>query len=277
MRNGPSSTPPSRYTPAAAIRTRRPTPLLELLTEHGIERDGGQIHPGTGLPSRRGCTGCGAKSHQPACTSPSSACPSCWRSSPARAARASTTFGEAALKDPELLALCDRVEMVVDAAIERDYPQRWRAAIDLETTDGRQFSKHIDHPRGDPQNPVSQKRAGEQARTPGALWKTPRTRAGAALCRLCLVVGASLADGATVHSRARPKPRQRRVPEHLVPGYISPLVKRRGTPRKSSTGIASRDRRPPKAYVDSSHSASTCRGKRETPRGATDARTKRSP
>lgn len=64
-------------------------------------------------------------------------------------------FNESALEDPELLAMCQRVEMVVDAEIERDYPQRWRAAIDLEIKDGRQFSKHIDHPRGDPQNPVS--------------------------------------------------------------------------------------------------------------------------
>lgn len=64
-------------------------------------------------------------------------------------------FSETALNDTELLALCERVEMVVDAEIERDYPQRWRAAIDLETMDGRQFSRYIDHPRGDPQNPVT--------------------------------------------------------------------------------------------------------------------------
>ena len=35
------------------------------------------------------------------------------------------------------------------------YPERWPAAVEIETGDGRLLKTHIDYPRGDPENPLS--------------------------------------------------------------------------------------------------------------------------
>ena len=42
-----------------------------------------------------------------------------------------------------------------DPAIERDFPKKWPARVEITTTDNRSLRAEIDHPKGDPENPLS--------------------------------------------------------------------------------------------------------------------------
>lgn len=64
-------------------------------------------------------------------------------------------FNDAALADPRLRALHDRVEMVLDPKIDALYPRQWAAQVDVETTNGERLSAFVDSPKGDPTNTLS--------------------------------------------------------------------------------------------------------------------------
>lgn len=64
-------------------------------------------------------------------------------------------FEQYALGDPRVTTLRDRVRMQLDADVDREYPKRWTAKVDVETTDGRRLSGRIDVPKGDPGNALS--------------------------------------------------------------------------------------------------------------------------
>ena len=61
-------------------------------------------------------------------------------------------FTEAALRDPRVRALHDRVKMVLDPEIDRAYPRRWMGRVTVRTRDGREIDKRISSPKGDPDN-----------------------------------------------------------------------------------------------------------------------------
>ena len=52
-------------------------------------------------------------------------------------------------------ALCDRVEMVLDAEVDAAYPRRWIGKVSVTTTDGRVLQGRVDEPKGDPGNTLS--------------------------------------------------------------------------------------------------------------------------
>ena len=62
---------------------------------------------------------------------------------------------EATLADPAIRSLMERVECVRDAALDARYPRQWPAWVEVRTRDGRTLSARVDHPRGDPENPLS--------------------------------------------------------------------------------------------------------------------------
>jgi 2-methylcitrate dehydratase PrpD len=51
-------------------------------------------------------------------------------------------------------ALMDRVMCVHDPDLDAEYPARWPAWVEVRTTDGGQYRERVDHPRGDPENPL---------------------------------------------------------------------------------------------------------------------------
>jgi len=59
------------------------------------------------------------------------------------------------LKDPVVLALCDKVTWELDPAAEALWPKAYPATLVVTMNDGRIFEAHSDYPRGDPENPVS--------------------------------------------------------------------------------------------------------------------------
>ncbi|HUP95250.1 MAG TPA: MmgE/PrpD family protein [Burkholderiales bacterium] len=61
-------------------------------------------------------------------------------------------FTEAALRDPRVRALHDKVKMVLDPEIDRAYPRRWMGRVTVRTRDGREIEKRISSTKGDPDN-----------------------------------------------------------------------------------------------------------------------------
>ena len=59
------------------------------------------------------------------------------------------------IMDPTIRAQLNKVEVVADPEIERVFPALQRVIVNITTTDGRQFSKQLDYPKGDPRNPLS--------------------------------------------------------------------------------------------------------------------------
>jgi 2-methylcitrate dehydratase PrpD len=75
-----------------------------------------------------------------------------------------TDFSEAALQDQQLRDFLGRVEMVLDAEIDRAYPERWIGLVEVEASDGRCLTSRVDVPKGDPDNTLSRAELEDKAR-----------------------------------------------------------------------------------------------------------------
>ena len=64
--------------------------------------------------------------------------------------------------DPTIRAQLNKVEVVADPEIESLFPELQRVHVTIVTTDGREFSKQIDYPKGDPRNPLSDREIEEK-------------------------------------------------------------------------------------------------------------------
>jgi 2-methylcitrate dehydratase PrpD len=65
------------------------------------------------------------------------------------------SFLPAAFRDPEVQELMKRIDVVVDPGLERQYPDKWSARIEIVTREGTHFEEYVDTPKGDPENPMS--------------------------------------------------------------------------------------------------------------------------
>jgi 2-methylcitrate dehydratase PrpD len=68
----------------------------------------------------------------------------------------SAQFAPHKYADPAILALMDRVECVHDATLDARYPASWPAWVEVRTTTGETLRVEVEHPRGDPANPMTQ-------------------------------------------------------------------------------------------------------------------------
>ncbi|MGH6662567.1 MAG: MmgE/PrpD family protein [Rhodospirillales bacterium] len=64
-------------------------------------------------------------------------------------------FRKERLKDAKLRALIAKVEVVLDAKIDAEFPKRRAAMIEIETTAGERFEHYASTRKGDPDNPLS--------------------------------------------------------------------------------------------------------------------------
>jgi len=62
---------------------------------------------------------------------------------------------ESSFRDARVVALCDKVDMVLDAEVDAAYPARWIGKATVLTTDGRTLHGRVDEPKGDPGNTLS--------------------------------------------------------------------------------------------------------------------------
>ncbi len=59
------------------------------------------------------------------------------------------------IMDPTIREQLNKVEVVADPEIEKVFPKLQRVIVTIKTTDGREFAKQLDYPKGDPRNPLT--------------------------------------------------------------------------------------------------------------------------
>jgi len=59
------------------------------------------------------------------------------------------------IMDPVIRAQLKKVEVVADPEIEKVFPALQRVIVNIMTTDGRNLTRQLDYPKGDPRNPLS--------------------------------------------------------------------------------------------------------------------------
>ena len=66
------------------------------------------------------------------------------------------------IMDPTVRAQLNKIVVVADPEIEKVFPALQRVEVTIQTTHGREFSKQLDYPKGDPRNPLSDKEVEEK-------------------------------------------------------------------------------------------------------------------
>lgn len=61
------------------------------------------------------------------------------------------------LTDSEILRLMGAISVKGDPELTRLYPQKWPTRVEIELTNGRRYSGYCEYPKGDPENPISEK------------------------------------------------------------------------------------------------------------------------
>ncbi len=71
-------------------------------------------------------------------------------------------FTPGKIMDPAIRAQLKKVEVVADPDIEKVFPALQRVIVTIRTTDGREFTRQLDYPKGDPRNPLSDREVEEK-------------------------------------------------------------------------------------------------------------------
>jgi 2-methylcitrate dehydratase len=64
-------------------------------------------------------------------------------------------FTNAKIMDPTIRAQLSKVKVIADPEIEAVFPELQRVRVVIATTDGREFERRLDFPKGDPRNPLT--------------------------------------------------------------------------------------------------------------------------
>jgi len=78
--------------------------------------------------------------------------------------RAGLADFDAHWQDPRVATVRRKVHMVLDAEVDRAYPQRWIGKVEVLATDGRRLHGRVDEPKGDPGNTLSRDEIEAKAR-----------------------------------------------------------------------------------------------------------------
>jgi len=66
------------------------------------------------------------------------------------------------IMDPIIRAQLNKVKVVADPEIEAVFPKLQRVIVTVKTTDGRELTKQLDYPKGDPRNPLTDQEVEEK-------------------------------------------------------------------------------------------------------------------
>jgi 2-methylcitrate dehydratase len=103
------------------------------------------------------------------------------------------------IADPTIRAQLRKVEVVADPEIEKVFPRLQRVHLSIQTRDGRDLSRQLDYPKGDPRNPLSDQEieskfdalaepvlsASARQRLKQSVWELPKLGPVSALMALC--------------------------------------------------------------------------------------------
>lgn len=79
--------------------------------------------------------------------------------------RAGLSEFDASFLAPDVVAVRDKVSMVLDEEVDTAYPQRWIGKVTVHTTDGRVVTGRVAEPKGDPGNTLSRAEIEQKARS----------------------------------------------------------------------------------------------------------------
>jgi len=71
-------------------------------------------------------------------------------------------FEKKKIEDPAIRAQLRKVEVVADPETEKVFPALQRVVVTITTTDGKEFTRQLDYPKGDPRNPLSDREIEEK-------------------------------------------------------------------------------------------------------------------
>jgi 2-methylcitrate dehydratase len=66
------------------------------------------------------------------------------------------------IMDPAVRAQLRKVEVIADPEIEKVFPALQRVVVSIRTTDGQEFTRQLDYPKGDPRNPLTDREIEEK-------------------------------------------------------------------------------------------------------------------
>ena len=66
-------------------------------------------------------------------------------------------FTEKRLVDTKILTLMDLISLKEDPKLTRQYPQKWPSQVEIQTADKKTYKGYCEFPKGDPENPLSEK------------------------------------------------------------------------------------------------------------------------
>jgi len=66
------------------------------------------------------------------------------------------------IMDSTIRAQLKKIEVAADPEIEKAFPALQRVIVSIRTTDGREFTRQLDYPKGDPRNPLSDREVEEK-------------------------------------------------------------------------------------------------------------------
>jgi 2-methylcitrate dehydratase len=103
------------------------------------------------------------------------------------------------IMNPTIREQLRKIEVVADPEIEKVFPKLQRVIVKVKTTDGREFEKQLDFPKGDPRNPLSDREIeekfdalaapvlseGRRRRVKDAVWKLEKLSSITELMDLC--------------------------------------------------------------------------------------------
>lgn len=71
-------------------------------------------------------------------------------------------FTSEKIKDPNLLRLAKKVEVILDPDLDKLYDQKWPSIVEVWTTDGNRLSARCDLPKGEPEKPLTDREIQEK-------------------------------------------------------------------------------------------------------------------
>jgi len=109
-------------------------------------------------------------------------------------------FTQEKIMDERIRAQLNKVVVVADDEIEAVFPELQRVIVTIHTTDGREFTKQLDYPKGDPRNPLTDAEieekfdalaspilsAGARQRVKDAVWALEEVASISDLMELCV-------------------------------------------------------------------------------------------
>lgn len=96
---------------------------------------------------------------------------------------------------PEIRGMMKRIEVIPDAELDKNFPDKWSTVLEIELADGRRMSRAVDWPTGEPETPMDQEMLTEKFNRLTAMAGWDRARADALIPQVMSLDRAATLEG----------------------------------------------------------------------------------